>query len=78
MGYFEREYLLPSLEEEEEPKFAMIKFPNTSSNPEAMMVKFPHTAIAVPAMSTSIGLNTETYLTESSLREFHCFLTNWT
>jgi len=50
------QHLGPSLKKQKEPELAMVKFTNTSSNPETMVVKFPHTLVAFFTVSASVGL----------------------
>ena len=59
----------------------MVELTNTASNPETVMIKLAHTPVAVPTVSTSVGLYDEACLTESFLwhldflDEFHALHT---
>ena len=34
----------------------MVEFPNAAADPEAVVVKFAHAPVALPTVSTSVGL----------------------
>jgi len=45
--------LLPSLEEQHQPEFAVIKFAHAATNPKAVVVKLANTPLALTAVSRS-------------------------
>ena len=52
----QRENFRHRLEKQKEPKLAVVQLSDTTSYPETVMVKLADTAIALPTMSTAVGL----------------------
>ena len=49
----------------------MVKFADAASNPETVVIKLADASIAVPAMSTPVGLYDETCFAEAPLRHLN-------
>ena len=73
---FEGNYLGQSLEEKEQPKFAVVELTDTRADPETVMVEFAHASVTVPAMSASERLHLLASITEALFGQ--CNLLNYT